>query len=224
MASKDVFADALEAFEELEMEDTFVPDIKKLFISILKEISPTKRSIYAEKVKEFWDKHEQLYTVLVFNTDETCDTKEELRKKIINQDIKKGCVRAYKKEKLTELLRENRIKNNDEVPEIIGDGLSKIKILNKHLKRNNNSNMRITFLIGETLSMMKRNGNLNFSLLKSEVSYSKVWIKFLLKIYKLINKYNGFIQCGTPLYILQKNITLLPHVLEEHKEEWEILF
>ena len=34
MASKDVFADALEAFEELEMEDTFVPDIKKLFISI----------------------------------------------------------------------------------------------------------------------------------------------------------------------------------------------
>ena len=142
----------------------------------------------------------------MFNTDETCDTKEELRKKIINQDIKKGCVRAYKKEKLIELLRENRIKNNDEVPEIIGDGLSKIKILNKHLKRNNNSNMRITFLIGETLSMMKRNGNLNFSLLKLEVSYSKVWIKFLLKIYKLINKYNGFIQCGTPLYILQKTL------------------
>ena len=60
------------------------------------------------------------------------------------------------------------------------EGLSKIKILNKHLKRNNNGNMKITFLIGETLSMMKRKGNLNFSQLKLEISYTKVWIKFLL--------------------------------------------
>ena len=55
----------------MEEESTFVSDIKKLLISILKELPPTKRSMYAKKVKELWVTHEQLHTVLALNTDET---------------------------------------------------------------------------------------------------------------------------------------------------------
>ena len=105
MASEEVFEEALEELElreemEMDEENTFVPDIKKLLISILNELPPTKRSMYAEKVKELWYTHEQLHTVLVFNTDETCDTKEELRRKIINQGIKKDVQELTKKKNL----------------------------------------------------------------------------------------------------------------------------
>ena len=88
------------------------------------------------------------------------------------------------------------------------------------LKKNYGS-LEIIYELGKILFQMKSRHQLNYAEIKFEVQYSKAWINFIIKIFKLIEKYPGFIQCGTPLHSLYQNIKILPDVLSEHKEEWE---